>query len=133
MSKLEQISDIITKYFGTTIKTVKSRNRVSNVVKARHLICYFANHDLRLSYTEIGEYLEGRDHTTIINSCTAVKDSIRIENYLFEDYNHLKEDVYKIAYKENLTLVMQPDPGVDVKSIVRQIQKQYPQVTFLIA
>ena len=133
MRKLEQISDIITKYFDTTIASVQSPTRVANVRNARHLICYFAKTDLRLTFLEIAEWMGGRDHTTAMNSCRQVRNSLNTQTYLYDDFNNLREEVYKIAYKGHMSLVIKSDPNVDVKGIVSEIRQTYPHVTFLIA
>jgi chromosomal replication initiator protein len=46
---------------------IKGPKRDANLVKARQIAMFILKQDLSLSFTEIGNILGGRDHTTIMH------------------------------------------------------------------
>lgn len=51
-------------------------DRKTNKVLTRHLISYFARKNYDYAYSEIGEYLGGQDHTTIMNGARRIRELI---------------------------------------------------------
>lgn len=58
----------IWKIMGVTASQIKSRSRRREVVNARHIYCYVLKTETNMTLKAIGETLNGRDHTTVLNS-----------------------------------------------------------------
>lgn len=61
---------------GFSTHDLNSRRRTYDLVRARHIACWLVRSSTRLSLPEIGRFLGGRDHTTIIHACRRVDDLI---------------------------------------------------------
>lgn len=66
---LKQIVEQTARHFGLRAADLKSGSRRRSVVTARDTAVFLARRLTKKSLQEIGEYLGGRDHTTILHSC----------------------------------------------------------------
>jgi len=55
---------------------IKSAKRSAYLVKARQICMYLLKNDLRLTFTEIGNLLGGRDHTTIMHGVEKIEKKL---------------------------------------------------------
>jgi chromosomal replication initiator protein len=69
------VIDIVCNNYNINPDTLKSSTRVKNIVKVRNICMYILKEKLHLSLNEIGKYLGGRSHTTVIQGITSVKES----------------------------------------------------------
>jgi len=71
-SKLSEIVEGVSKSIGYTIDEIKSKSRKHRIVVARQ-ICYFiAVKDERFTLKDIGQFLGGRDHSTVIHGINTI-------------------------------------------------------------
>ena len=82
------ILDIVCRHFGVQKEEIASASRKRHRVLPRHIVCKLLKDYTRLSLKDIGWFMGGRDHSTIIHSIRA------IENLIFTDKEFEKE--YKI-------------------------------------
>jgi hypothetical protein len=68
----EQFKPFLPRYNGSTTH-LKARSRKKEIVELRHMFCYMAR-KLGYSLCTIGEYLAGRDHTTVMHSVTTFQN-----------------------------------------------------------
>jgi len=59
---LEAVAD----YFNLKLSQIKGERRLKKFVVPRQILMYLLRHDLRMNLMEIGEFLGGRDHTTVM-------------------------------------------------------------------
>ena len=74
---IDQIQKIVTDYYTIKINSLLSKKRTKDVVLARQVAIYLSRELTDLSLTSIGEAFGRRDHTTIIHSCTKIKNKIK--------------------------------------------------------
>jgi chromosomal replication initiator protein len=60
-------------YFNISISDIKSENRTKNIAFARHISMYLCRELTTLSLPEIGQFLGGRDHTTVLYGYNKIK------------------------------------------------------------
>lgn len=62
--------EALSEHYNIPVKCIKGKSRKDNLVYVRHLFCYwmYRNYNKYTSLKDIGVFLDGRDHTTIINS-----------------------------------------------------------------
>jgi chromosomal replication initiation ATPase DnaA len=71
---IETTLHVVAEYYGITPEDLKSKNNTGIIAQPRHkfvfLICEWKKSDGKGLFTldEIGEFLNGRDHATMINS-----------------------------------------------------------------
>ncbi|MEK7644708.1 MAG: sigma-70 family RNA polymerase sigma factor [Patescibacteria group bacterium] len=69
IERMEKILAVVSKAYGTTPEKIRAEGRgKATIAWARHIAAYLLREDLKMHWTEIGAFLGGRDHTTIINS-----------------------------------------------------------------
>jgi chromosomal replication initiator protein len=66
------ILDAVARYFGVTVDGLKGKARHKEIVAPRHLAMYLLREDARLSYSQIGVILGGRDHTSVLHGCEKI-------------------------------------------------------------
>ncbi len=75
----EKILNSVGKYFGFSVKELKGSKRFLKLVEARQIAMYLCRNLLGLSFMEIGDIFNGKDHTTVIYSVR------KIEKIMFSD------------------------------------------------
>lgn len=71
---IEEIAQIVCEETNIGLDLVRGRSRKRYIVIARHLIAYFSRKCTRLSLSEIGNFIGGVDHTTVIHGSTHIGD-----------------------------------------------------------
>jgi len=57
---------IVSEVLGVTLEEITSKSRRFDIVMARCMICYFTRKYTKMTLSEIGVALGGRDHSTVI-------------------------------------------------------------------
>ncbi len=82
--QVRQIVKIVSEYSGISVDDILSDRHNHPIVKARHVACYLARHFTLLSTTQIGRYLGGRDHSTIIHGIRKTGKRMERDPYIIE-------------------------------------------------
>lgn len=70
------IVDLVCNLFRVSKTAIIAAGRQIDVSRARQIIMYLLRTDLFLSYPVIGEFLGGRDHTTIIHGVSKINEEL---------------------------------------------------------
>lgn len=73
------VLDEVCAYFDLPIKLIKGEKRDKPIVVPRQILMYLLYKNAHMTYTEIADFLGGRDHTTIMHG------SNKIENLMLHD------------------------------------------------
>jgi len=73
---VDNIKKMVAEYFEIPMEKIQGKTRKRAVVIARQLSMYLAKNLTKNSFKSIGDNFGGRDHSTVIYSCKAVKDMI---------------------------------------------------------
>ncbi len=76
---IQDIKEIVSDHYQVTIDMIESKSRKHEIALARQMSMYLSKKFTRNSLKAIGSEFGGRDHSTVLHSCTA------IDNYLFFD------------------------------------------------
>jgi chromosomal replication initiator protein len=79
------------KYFGLTVGELRSQGRRQALVNARAIAIHLARQLTDLSLSEIGEYLGGRDHTTVLHACQKAERTVKSDAALRQAVNDIKK------------------------------------------
>ena len=90
---METIQKTICDYFEVTMDKLKGPSRKRPIVQARQLSMYFAKQFTNHSLKSIGNHFGGRDHSTVIHSCQAVKDQIDTDMEFKESVEELRKRI----------------------------------------
>jgi len=72
--EFEQIANEVIKVTRVSMDDVLSHSRKIELVTTRQLISFYARRLTKATYSEIGQKLGGRDHTTIISNIRRITD-----------------------------------------------------------
>jgi chromosomal replication initiator protein len=76
---IQQIFDIVTKYYGVKMSDLQSKRRHKSIAFPRQVCMYLARRHTRYSLEEIGGYFGGRDHTTVLHAVRTVDDDTKTD------------------------------------------------------
>ena len=91
----EDIVECVTDEYGVTLDVILSKTRLRPVVDARHVLCALMRRRLKMTLSEIGEFLQDRDHTT-------VRHGVQMFNNRYETEEVYREKVDRIYSKLSL-------------------------------
>ncbi len=74
---LQDIQKAVCEYFHISPTQLKSKNRSKNIAHPRQIFAHLARQYTETSLPEIGKFLGGRDHSTIIHSCKKIEVGLK--------------------------------------------------------
>ena len=82
---IDDIQDAVCSHFNVSPSDVTGKSRKREFVQARQVIMYMAQKHTRMPASRIGKLIGGRDHSTVLHSCTQVEQRLKLdENFLNE-------------------------------------------------
>jgi len=76
---IEQIQDVVSKYFQMDVQMLNSKTRRRSVVQARQLAMFFAKKYTTHSLQNIGSQIGKRDHATVLHACRTVGNLVETD------------------------------------------------------
>lgn len=80
----------VAKYFGIKISLLKSPSRSRPIAFPRQILMYILRKELGLSFSEIGSFLGGRDHTTILHGVEKITGLLQFNEKVQKDVFSIK-------------------------------------------
>lgn len=90
------IKEFIASKYHISVKQLDSNSRTKQIVYPRHIAIYLTRQLLKLSFEQIADLYNKKDHTTIINSIKKIEEEI-IKN---EDFSNEMNKFIKELTKE---------------------------------
>lgn len=82
---IDDILDTVCNHFNVTTAAVASRSRKRDYVTARQVSMYLAQKYTKMPASRIGKLIGGRDHSTVIHSCTQIEQRIKTDKLLSDE------------------------------------------------
>ncbi len=95
--RMDDILDAVTRRFGVRVSDLQSRRRTQSIVLPRQVVMYLARELTNLSLEEIGRYLGGRDHTTVIYALGKIQDRLEVDGDFAAQIAHLQREIRSLA------------------------------------
>ena len=92
---VDEILDTVCNHFSVTLSAVNSKSRKHDLVIARQVTMYLAQKYTKMPASRIGKLVGGRDHSTVIHSCTQVENRLKTDR-LFSDEIVSIENSFKL-------------------------------------
>ena len=92
------VDDILEKvcgHYNVTQQNVFSRSRKRDYVIVRQVSMYFAQKYTKMPASRIGQLIGGRDHSTVIHSCSAVEKRLKVDKAFTEELTSI-ENSFKL-------------------------------------
>lgn len=93
----DQLSDLICGFYNVEKTDVLGPRRNKEYVRPRQILMFLLKNELGLSYPNIGRYLGGRDHTTVMHGCLKIEHELKKNDDLFSEIKDLKSKLYQVA------------------------------------
>ena len=91
----DQVLHAVSRHYDVDLPVLKSHKRSHAVAHARQVAMYLMREELHCSYPQIGGFLGGRDHSTIVYGRDKVALGIEEDDQLRRDVLAIKERLYK--------------------------------------
>ena len=76
------IQRCVAEEFGVSLQEIKMKRRSKNIVLPRQIAMYLSRELTDLSLPEIGNFLGGKDHTTVLHSYNKIKEAVKKDETL---------------------------------------------------
>ena len=87
------IIDVVSRYFNVSVSDIMSGKRSKEIAYPRQIAMYLCRILTDYSFPEIGEFFNGRDHTTIMHGYKKINDSASINSDLRVTLEDLKNTI----------------------------------------
>jgi len=92
---IDDILETVCNHFNVTVANVSSRSRKRDYVTARQVSMYLAQKYTKMPASRIGKLVGGRDHSTVIHSCTQVEQRIKTDKLFSNEITSI-ENSFKL-------------------------------------
>ena len=89
-NSISKIQKAVADYFGITVSDLKSKKKVSNISKPRHIAIYLCRVETDEKLERIGLEFGGRDHSTISASYDKINNDIKKDEKLSNTIKEIK-------------------------------------------
>lgn len=76
---VDDILEKVCQHYGVTQQNVFSKSRKREFVQARQVCMYLAQKYTKMPSARIGKLIGGRDHSTVIHSCSAIEQRLKLD------------------------------------------------------
>ena len=90
----QRILDAVSGHYKLTNDDLLGRRRTQRIAQARQVAMYLLIYELELSPTQVGRFLGGRDHATVIYGAGKINGEINEDSYLRQDVLNIKEAIF---------------------------------------
>jgi chromosomal replication initiator protein len=86
---IENIQKIVAEYFKVKVSELLSKKRTRTIARPRQIAMALAKELTDRSLPEIASVFGGRDHTTVLHACRTIKELVKSDANIAEDYKNL--------------------------------------------
>lgn len=122
---IQRIFELVSRATNISEERMKGKCRESKYVKARQVFCWLAAKYTKSTFVDIGKFLGGKHHTTIMYHVKEVNDKISIFD---EDILHLLDITTELIKKDknNVFIIEVVLPTVaDIYSVEKYLKDKY--------
>jgi chromosomal replication initiator protein len=85
----DRIIDVVSMSYNETKEDIVGNRRHRNLVDARHTFCYLAKQNTAATLKDIGAYIGGKDHSTVIHAIENVTNLLQTDKMTQRKYNQI--------------------------------------------
>ncbi len=87
------IIEVVAEHYGLSIEQMTSKNRSSQIAKPRQIAMYLCKEMTDSPLEAIGNFLGGRDHSTIIHGANKIEEEYKKNELFREDVDSVKKKI----------------------------------------
>lgn len=92
---IDDILDTVCHHFNVAQQHIFSKSRKRDYVLVRQVSMYFAQKYTKMPAARIGQLIGNRDHSTVLHSCTAIEQRMKVDRCFSEELNSI-ENAFKL-------------------------------------
>ncbi len=92
---VDDILEKVCNHYGVSQQNVFSRSRKRDYVLVRQISMYFAQKYTKMPASRIGQLIGGRDHSTVIHSCSTIEQRLKVDKGFGAEINSI-ENSFKL-------------------------------------
>ena len=92
---VDDILDKVCGHYGVAQQQVFSKSRKRNYVLVRQVSMYLAQKYTKMPASRIGQLIGGRDHSTVLHSCSAIEERLKVDKAFEAEVNSI-ENSFKL-------------------------------------
>ena len=92
---VDDILDKVCRHYGVTADDVFSKSRKREYVTVRQVSMFLAQKYTRMPAARIGKLIGGRDHSTVIHSCSQVEMRLKLDRNFYDEVSSI-ENSFKL-------------------------------------
>lgn len=89
----ERIIDIVAKYYSLTRTDLQNKSRRKDIVLGRHISMWLIRDILGLTYKEIGDFFNGKDHSTVLVAIEKIDTKMKMNDSIKSALKKLKQKI----------------------------------------
>ena len=87
---IDDILEKVCQHYGIPQQHVFSKSRKREIVQVRQVSMYLAQKYTKMPAGRIGQLIGGRDHSTVLHSCSAVEQRLKVDKGFAEELNSIE-------------------------------------------
>jgi chromosomal replication initiator protein len=87
---IDDILEKVCQHFGVSQQHVISKSRKRDYVQVRQVSMYLAQKYTKMPASRIGQLIGGRDHSTVIHSCSTIEQRMKLDKAFVEELNSIE-------------------------------------------
>ena len=88
---IDDILEKVCNHFGVSQQNVFGKSRKRDLVQVRQVSMYLAQKYTKMPASRIGQLIGGRDHSTVLHSCSAVEQRLKVDRKFVDDINSIEQ------------------------------------------
>jgi chromosomal replication initiator protein len=90
----QTVIDVVARFFNLSSDKLLSADRSKNVSMPRQLAMYILREDVKASLPQIGEFIGGRDHTTVMHGIKKIEADIKNDDRMQRQLMQIRQQLY---------------------------------------
>lgn len=87
---VDDITESVCSHFNVTTAAIMGRSRKRDIVTARQVAIYLAQKYTKMPSSRIGRLIGGRDHSTVIYSCSQVEHHMKVDSSFADEVRSIE-------------------------------------------
>ena len=87
---IDDILEKVCRHYGVSQQSVFSKSRKRELVQVRQVSMYLAQKYTKMPASRIGKLIGGRDHSTVLHSCSAIERRLKVDKAFVEEMNSIE-------------------------------------------
>jgi len=91
----ESILQAVADFYNLSVEELTGTSRRQSVARPRQVACYLLRQEAGASLPQIGQWLGGRDHTTVLHACERIAALLEEDGALRREIQAIREQLYR--------------------------------------